>query len=97
MKASRSVCPVTDPLAGLNPAQQAQLKLVCWVASVDGEVAPEERALLGKLSARLLPQVDPEDALAALQAEQASDLESWVGQLQDKDVRIEMVSLAGRR
>ena len=94
MKAYRSVCPVTDPLAGLNPAQQAQLKLLCWVASVDGEVAPEERALLGKLSARLLPQVDPEDALAALQAEQASDLEAWVGQLQDKDVRIEMVSLA---
>jgi hypothetical protein len=94
MSTHRSVFPVSDPLAGLNPAQQAQLTLLCWVASVDGEVAPEERVLLSKLSARLLPHVAPEDALAALQSEQASDLEAWVAQVQGLDARMEMVCLA---
>jgi hypothetical protein len=78
MNIHRSVYPVTDPLAGLTPSQRAQLTLLCWVAGVDGDVAAEERSLLGKLSARLLPQVDPEDALAALQAEETLDLEAQV-------------------
>ena len=86
--------PVTDPLAALKPTQLAQLKVLCWVASVDGDVAAEERALLSKLSARLLPLEDPEDALAALQAEQETDVEAWVAQLQGSDERMALVSLA---
>ena len=83
-----------DPLAALKPSQWAQLKVLCWVASVDGDVASEERALLSKLSARLLPLEDPEDALAALQAEQETEVETWVAQLQGSDERMAMVSLA---
>jgi uncharacterized tellurite resistance protein B-like protein len=94
MNIHRSVYPVTDPLAGLTPAQRAQLTLLCWVAGVDGDVAAEERSLLNKLSARLLPQVDPEEALAALQAEETLDLEAQVAQLQGRDERLAMVSLA---
>lgn len=86
--------PVIDPLAALKPTQLAQLKVLCWVASVDGDVAAEERALLSKLSARLLPLEDPEDALKALQAEQDTDVEAWVAQLQGRDERMAMVSLA---
>ncbi|MBL6800342.1 MAG: hypothetical protein ISQ51_01685 [Synechococcus sp. BS307-5m-G37] len=83
-----------DPLAALKPSQWAQLKVLCWVASVDGDVASEERALLSKLSARLLPLEDPEDALTALQAEQETEVEAWVAQLQGSDERMAMVSLA---
>ena len=83
-----------DPLAALKPSQWAQLKVLCWVASVDGDVAAEERALLSKLSARLLPLEDPQDALAALQAEEETDVEAWVAQLQGSDERMALVSLA---
>lgn len=86
--------PVIDPLAALKPSQRAQLNVLCWVASVDGDVAAEERALLSKLSARLLPLEDPQDALAALQAEQETDVEAWVAQLQGSDERMALVSLA---
>lgn len=88
-------CPVTDPLAALKPSQWAQLKVLCWLASVDGDVASEERALLSKLSQRLLPLEDPEDALASLQAESSeAELEAWVAQLNGTDDRMAMVSLA---
>ena len=41
---------MADPLAGLSPSQQAQLRLVCWVACVDGVFAEEERELLSRLA-----------------------------------------------
>lgn len=94
MDLSRSEGLVTDPLAALKPSQWAQLKVLCWVANVDGDMASEEKRLLGKLSARLLPLENPDDALAALQAQQGVALESWVAQLQSLDERMAMASLA---
>ena len=85
---------VTDPLAALKPSQWAQLKVLCWIASVDGDVAMEERALLSKLSERLLPLEDPEDALASLQADPEAELDAWVAQLKTSDDRMAMVSMA---
>ena len=78
---------MTDPLAALKPSQWAQLKVLCWIASVDGDVATEERALLSKLSERLLPLEDPEDALASLQAA-PSQLDAWVAHLKSIDDRM---------
>ena len=85
---------MADPLAGLSASQRAQLRVLCWVACVDGEFAEEERALIRKLAARLLPHVDPADAVAALLAEQTTDLETWVAELQDHDQRLALASLA---
>jgi uncharacterized tellurite resistance protein B-like protein len=85
---------MTDPLAGLSPSQQAQLRLLCWVAYVDGVFADEERELLSRLAARLLPGVDPADALDALVAQNAADLEELVAQLTTHDQRLQMVKLA---
>lgn len=85
---------MADPLAALTPAQQAQLRVLCWVACVDGDFAQEERALLSKLAARLLPHVDPVDAVEALLAHQSSDLEAWVAEIKDSDQRLALVSLA---
>jgi hypothetical protein len=85
---------MTDPLAGLSPSQQAQLRLLCWVAYVDGVFADEERELLSRLAARLLPGVDPADALDALVAQNAADLEELVAQLTTHDQRLQLVKLA---
>ena len=85
---------MTDPLAGLSPSQQAQLRLLCWVAYVDGVFADEERELLSRLAARLLPGVDLADALDALVAQNAAVLEELVAQLTTHDQRLQMVKLA---
>jgi len=85
---------MTDPLAGLSPSQQAQLRLLCWVAYVDGVFADEERELLSRLAARLLPGVDPAGALDALVAQNAADLEELVAQLTTHDQRLQLVKLA---
>jgi uncharacterized tellurite resistance protein B-like protein len=85
---------MADPLAGLSSAQLAQLRLLCWVACVDGVFADEERELLGRLAARLLPNVDPADAVAALLAQNAADLEQLVAQLETHDQRLQLVKLA---
>jgi uncharacterized tellurite resistance protein B-like protein len=85
---------MADPLAGLSPSQQAQLRLLCWVACVDGVFADEERELLSRLAARLLPGVDPADAVEALVAQNAADLEELVAQLNTHDQRLQLVKLA---
>jgi uncharacterized tellurite resistance protein B-like protein len=85
---------MADPLAGLSASQRAQLRVLCWVACVDGEFAEEERILIRKLAARLLPHVDPADAVEALLAEQTTDLEAWVAELQDHDQCLALASLA---
>jgi uncharacterized tellurite resistance protein B-like protein len=85
---------MADPLAGLSPSQQAQLRLLCWVACVDGVFADEERELLSRLASRLLPGVDPADAVEALVAQNGADLEQLVGQLSTHDQRLELVKLA---
>jgi hypothetical protein len=81
---------MADPLAGLSPSQQAQLRLVCWVACVDGVFAEEERELLSRLASRLLPGVDPSDAVAA----SSTDLEQLVAQLGGHAQRLALVKLA---
>jgi len=85
---------MADPLAGLGAAQLAQLRLLCWVACVDGVFADEERELLSRLASRLLPSVDPADALAALLAQNSADLEQLVAQLDAHDQRLQLVKLA---
>ena len=85
---------MTDPLAGLSAAQLAQLQLLCWVACVDGVFADEERELLSRLASRLLPSVDPADALAALLAHNSAELQRLVAQLGSHDQRLQMVKLA---
>jgi uncharacterized tellurite resistance protein B-like protein len=85
---------MADPLAGLGAAQLAQLRLLCWVAYVDGVFADEERELLSRLASRLLPSVDPADALAALLAQNSADLEQLVAQLDAHDQRLQLVKLA---
>lgn len=89
-----SSSPLIDPLAGLSPSQHALLRLLCWVAWVDGDVAEQERALLTRLAGRLLPQVDPAEAVSALVAEPADDLGPLVAQLQSHDQRLLLVKLA---
>jgi uncharacterized tellurite resistance protein B-like protein len=81
---------MADPLAGLSPTHQAQLRLVCWVACVDGVFAEEERELLSRLASRLLPGVDPSDAVAA----SSTDLEQLVAQLGGHAQRLALVKLA---
>jgi uncharacterized tellurite resistance protein B-like protein len=85
---------MADPLAGLSPTHQAQLRLVCWVACVDGVFAEEERELLSRLASRLLPGVDPSDAVAALVAASSTDLEQLVAQLGGHAQRLALVKLA---
>lgn len=85
---------MADPLACLSRSEQAQLRLVCWVAVVDGSFDPEERALLTNLAARLLPGVDPAEAVAALVAESPSDLDQLVAQLDSHGDRQALVKLA---
>jgi uncharacterized tellurite resistance protein B-like protein len=85
---------MADPLAGLSSAQRAQLRLLCWVACVDGVFADEERELLSRLASRLLPGVDPADAVAALLAQNTADLEQLVAQLGTHDQRLQLVKLA---
>jgi uncharacterized tellurite resistance protein B-like protein len=83
-----------DPLAGLSVSQRTQLHVLCWVACVDGDFAEEERALISKLAARLLPHSDPADAVAALLSEQSTNLEAWVAELEDPGERLALASLA---
>lgn len=85
---------MADPLAGLSPSQQAQLRLVCWVACVDGVFAEEERELLSRLASRLIPSVDPADAVEALVVHKSDDLEQLVAQLSGRDQRLALVKLA---
>ncbi len=85
---------MTDPLADLSSSQRGQLRLLCWVACVDGVFADEERELLSRLAARLLPGVESADALDALVAQNATDLEELVVQLTTHDQRLQMVKLA---
>ena len=85
---------MADPLAGLSPSQQAQLRLLCWVACVDGVFAEEERELLSRLASRLLPDVDPSEAVSALVGQNAPDLEQLVAQLTSHDQRLQLVKLA---
>ena len=85
---------MTNLLGGLNPSQQAQLRLLCWVACVDGVFADEERELLGRLAARLLPDVDPAEALNALLSENDADFEQLVALISTHDQRLQLVKLA---
>ena len=85
---------MADPLSGLRPSQQAQLRLLCWVACVDGVFDQEERELLSRLAARVVPGVDPAAAVSALVAEDSLDLEQLVAQLSGHDQRQAMVKLA---
>jgi len=85
---------MADPLAGLSAPQQAQLRVLCWVACVDGVFAEEERELLSRLASRLLPDVDPSEAVAALVGQNSPDLEQLVAQLTSHDQRLQLVKLA---
>ena len=85
---------MADPLAGLTASQQAQLRLVCWVACADGEFAAEERELLARLAGRLMPDLDPAAAVERLVAEDGGDLEGLVAQLSGEDDRQLLVKLA---
>ena len=85
---------MADPLAGLTPSHLAQMRLLCWVAWVDGVVAEEERELLVRLAARLLPELDPAVAVSALVAEESSDLDHLVAQVPGHDERLALVKLA---
>ena len=92
--------PGAHPLDQLSAAQRALLRIVCWVAWADGDVADEEKQLLEKLVFRLLPPAvgvaEAEDAARALVAEQLQqvDLEALVAQLGDSDERQLAVKLA---
>ena len=63
----------THPLDQLSAAQRALLRIVCWVAWADGDVADEERQLLETLVFRLMPPevgiAEAEDAFRSLLAE----------------------------
>ncbi len=73
MRLHRSVCPVTDPLAGLTPSQRAQLTLLCWVAGVDGDVAAEERLAMVSLAFQMACSSQaPEEASAINAAERVA-------------------------
>lgn len=89
-----SSSPLIDPLAGLSPSQHALLRLLCWVAWADGEVAEEERALITRLAGRLLSQADSVEAVSALVAEPSDDLDPLVAQLHSRDDRLLLVKLA---
>jgi hypothetical protein len=89
--------PSSHPLDSLTPPQRALLRIVCWVAWADGDFAEDERELLQKLVARLLPsEPSPELAVAALAAEaqQPVELERLVSQLEGADQRQFAVKLA---
>lgn len=88
------------PLDALTPSQRALLRIVCWVAWADGDVAAEERELLEKVVARLL-QRDDDQATAeaagrelAIDPVQSLDLEQLVAALDGADARQLAVKLA---
>jgi uncharacterized tellurite resistance protein B-like protein len=88
-----------EPLSTqLTGSQRALLRLVCWVAMADGDVAEQERQLLERVVARTL-QAPAGAAAAAAQALTAGtlqqpDLESLVADLGDADARQLAVKLA---
>jgi hypothetical protein len=88
------------PLAGLNPSQRALLRIACWVAWSDGDVAEEERDLLEKVVAATLPGgtplVDTADAVRALVGEhlQQVDPALLVAELDGPEARLQAVKLA---
>jgi len=90
----------SHPLDQLSTAQRALLRIVCWVAWADGDVADEERQLLEKLVFRLMPPqvgiAEAEDAFRSLMAEQLQnvDLEALVAELTASDERQLAVKLA---
>lgn len=90
----------TDPFRELTPAQRALLRLVCWVAMADGELAAEERQLLERVVARTLPAWDAGEASAqavqALVAETLAEpnLEALTAALGAADERQLAVKLA---
>ncbi|MEO1003184.1 MAG: TerB family tellurite resistance protein [Cyanobacteria bacterium J06638_7] len=87
-----------DPAPTLLPAQWALLRLVCWVAMADGDVAEQERQLLETVVARTLPeQADAAaDAVELLLAEalQPPELTALVADLASADARQLAVKLA---
>jgi hypothetical protein len=91
--------PDADPaeaLAALTAPQRALLRLVCWVAMADGDLAAEERQLLERVVARTLPGPDTADAaMRTLIADlQEPDLQALVAELGDADERQLAVKLA---
>ena len=91
---------VAPPLEQLTASQRALLRIACWVAWADGDLAEEERALLERLVFRLLPAevgvMQAEDAFHALVAEppQTADLDALVAALSSSDERQLAVKLA---
>jgi len=89
-----------SPLAALNPSQRALLRIACWVAWSDGNVAEEERDLLEKVVAATLPGgtplVDTTDAVRALVGEhlQQVDPAQLVAELEGQEARLQAVKLA---
>ncbi|MFM1812304.1 MAG: hypothetical protein RLZZ336_1242 [Cyanobacteriota bacterium] len=80
-------------MEALSPSQRALLRIVCWVAMVDGDFALEERELLEKLVARLL-HLDGVTGVAeatvrelAMDQAQPLDLERLVAALTRADER----------
>ena len=86
-----------DPLAQLSRPQAALLRIACWVAWADGDFAEEERQLLERVLARLLPpEAEAGMAVSSLSAEvlQPVALERLVADLDGSDGRQEAVRLA---
>ena len=80
-------------MEALSPSQRALLRIVCWVAMVDGDFALKERELLEKLVARLL-HLDGVAGAAettvrelAMESLQPPDLERLVAALTSDDER----------
>ncbi len=88
------------PLAGLSPSQRALLRIACWVAWSDGDVAPEERELLEKLVAATLPGdaslLDTADAVRLLVNEHLEQVDpaQLVAELEGPEARLQAVKLA---
>lgn len=88
------------PLEGLSPSQRALLRIACWVAWSDGDVAREERQLLEKVVAATLPDTLPlsasREAVAALTAPPLGQVELRLltRDLDGPEARLQAVKLA---
>ena len=88
------------PLDQLSRPQRAMLRLVCWIAWCDSNLAEEERQLLERLVVRTMPPGSTPQASAAVlanligQERQNTTMEDLVADLQDTDDRLLAAKLA---
>lgn len=88
------------PLDGLSRSQRALLRILCWIAWCDSNLADEERELLERLVARTLPPGSPPQAAAEVLAgllaidRQGTAVEDLVADLESGDDRLLAAKLA---